>query len=62
MEYFFKQYVRQNLKGGAVILKVTFRVRENKDDKLFNWLNSLEAGSRSKVIRNILKEQTTKKN
>jgi len=39
-------------------MKITFRVRENKDQKLIDWLNSLETGSRSKAIRNILKSKT----
>lgn len=39
-------------------MKVTIRFRENKDQHLINWIKSLEEGSRSRVIRNILKANT----
>jgi hypothetical protein len=41
-------------------LKITIRLRENKDQDLIGWINSLEEGSRSRVIRNILKANTNK--
>jgi len=40
---------------------VTIRLRENKDQELIDWVKSLEEGSRSRVIRNILKANTRKK-
>jgi hypothetical protein len=46
---------------GGDFLKVTIRLRENKDQHLINWVNSLEEGSRSRVIRNILKANTNKR-
>jgi hypothetical protein len=41
-------------------LKVTFRLKENRDQHLIDWITSLEEGSRSRVIRNILKANTKK--
>jgi len=46
---------------GGDFLKVTIRLRENKDQHLINWVRSLEEGSRSRVIRNILKANTKKR-
>jgi len=39
-------------------MKISFRVRENKDKNLINWINSIEEGSRSKEIRKALKTVT----
>ena len=41
-------------------MKITIRLRENKDQNLINWIKTLEKGSRSRVIRNILKANTNK--
>lgn len=41
-------------------MKITIRLREDKDQHLIRWVNSLEEGSRSRVIRNILKANTKK--
>ena len=39
-------------------MKVTFRIRENKDQKLIDWINSINEGDRSKEIRKALKSVT----
>ncbi len=43
-------------------MKFTIRLREGKDDGLIKWINSLEEGSRSRVVRNILKTIAKKSN
>lgn len=42
-------------------MKVTFRIRENKDKDLIKWINTLEEGNRSKEIRKLLKLATNKR-
>jgi hypothetical protein len=45
----------------VVFLKITIRLREDKDQHLISWVNSIEKGSKSRVIRNILKANTKKR-
>lgn len=60
--FFYLSSMSISDRKGVNKVKVTIRFRENKDQHLINWIKSLEEGSRSRVIRNILKANTRKAN